>query len=370
MRWFIQFWLSAMVVALGTLSSAHAERRVALVVGNADYRHVSKLSKPLNDANLVAKTLSELGFEILGGKAHLNLEKLDFERVVQQFGSRLQRADVGLFYYAGHGVQIRGNNYLVPIAANPTREADADFQMLDMALILKQMEGSGTRLNLVLLDACRNNPFGSRGLRASSGGLAQMQAPEGTLISFATQPGSVASDGSGGNSPYTKALAETIKQPGFGLFDAFNAVGLAVKKITGGEQQPWVSSSPIAGSFSFTERSVAAIPTVVPMATTPPPVVSAWLTAPEYQALVDRNTRERKYPKSVEARAFGNTARYRGIFEQYPDRPFSFFTHHGISPSDFAIKNRTYQKQGFALEHRHAVTINGRELVQATWSKR
>jgi uncharacterized caspase-like protein len=95
----------------------------------------------------------------------------------------------------------------VPVGANPTREADIDFQMLDTNLVLRQMEGSGTKLNLVILDACRNNPFGGRGLRATSGGLAQMQAPEGTLISFATQPGNVAQDGNDGNSPYTKALS-------------------------------------------------------------------------------------------------------------------------------------------------------------------
>src|SRR5262249_23882866 len=121
--------------------------------------------------------------------------------------------DVGLFYYAGHGVQVRGSNYLVPINANPTREADVDFQMLDAALVLRQMESAGTRLNLVILDACRNHPFGGPGLRASGGGLAQMQAPEGTLISYATQPGNVAQDGADGDSPYTKALARCYRQP-------------------------------------------------------------------------------------------------------------------------------------------------------------
>ena len=111
-------------------------------------------------------------------------------------------------------MQVRGSNYLVPVGANPTREADVDFQMVDINLVLRQMEGAGTKLNLVILDACRNNPFGGRGLRSADGGLAQMRAPEGTLISYATQPGSVAQDGGDGNSPYTKALATTIKQAG------------------------------------------------------------------------------------------------------------------------------------------------------------
>jgi hypothetical protein len=156
-----------------------------------------------------------------------------------------------MFFYAGHGVQVRGANYLVPVNANPTREADVDFQMVDVNLVLNQMNGSGTHLNLLILDACRNNPFGGRGLRATGGGLAQLRAPEGTLISYATQPGNVAQDGDDGHSPYTRALSATMKRPGLDIFQTFNEVGLAVKRTTGGSQQPWVSSSPIDGAFYF-----------------------------------------------------------------------------------------------------------------------
>jgi hypothetical protein len=113
------------------------------------------------------------------------------------------------------------------------------------------MEGSGTKLNLVLLDACRNNPFGGRGLRGAEGGLAQMRAPEGTLISYATQPGNVAFDGDAGHSPYTNALARTIRKAGLDLFQTFNEVGLSVMQVTGNSQQPWVSASPIRGTFHF-----------------------------------------------------------------------------------------------------------------------
>jgi uncharacterized caspase-like protein len=202
---------------------ALAAERVALVVGNSTYEHVPALDNPINDAKLMAETLRGLGFTLVGDAAQLNLDKAAFDKAVQDFGTKLQGADVGLFYYAGHGVQVRGANYLVPINANPTREADVDFQMLDAALVLRQMEGAGTRLNLVILDACRNNPFGGRGLRASGGGLAQMQAPEGTLISYATQPGNVAQDGTDSNSPYTKALAATMRTPGLDIFQTFNA---------------------------------------------------------------------------------------------------------------------------------------------------
>jgi Caspase domain/F5/8 type C domain len=140
--------------------------------------------------------------------------------------------------------------------------------MLDATLVLRQMESAGTRLNLVILDACRNNPFGGRGLRASGGGLAQMQAPEGTLISYATQPGNVAQDGADGDSPYTKALAVTMRTPGLDIFQTFNEVGLQVKRATGGSQQPWVASSPIEGTFfsAAPQETATAVPPPSPPA--------------------------------------------------------------------------------------------------------
>jgi hypothetical protein len=233
------------------MTLALAESRIALVVGNGNYLNVPSLANPAGDASLMASTLKRLGFKLVGDGAQINLDKKAFDSAVRSFGSQLQGADVGLFYYAGHGLQVRGANYLVPVGANPTREADVDFELEDVTLVSRQMEAAGTRLNLVMLDACRNNPFGGRGLRAIDAGLAQMRAPEGTLISFATQPGNIAQDGSDGHSPYTKALAQTIQRPGLGVFDALNQVGLTVKKATGGTQQPWVSSSPIDGSFYF-----------------------------------------------------------------------------------------------------------------------
>lgn len=229
-------------------------KRVALVIGNSNYSSVARLANPANDAKLMANALKNLGFELIGGGAQLDLDKAGFDAAVQSFGNRLQGADVGLFFYAGHGLGLRDTNYLVPINANPTREADIDFQMVDVEVVLHQMEASGTKLNVVMLDACRNNPFAGRGLRASTGGLGQMQAPEGTLISFATQPKSVAQDGTDGNSPYSRALAETIRTPGLDIFQSFNQVGLVVKRATGGSQQPWISISPIEGEFFFAGR--------------------------------------------------------------------------------------------------------------------
>src|SRR5579871_4522111 len=245
--------LTALAAVLAVLSAgpACADKRVALVIGNSAYKNVTPLDNPTRDAQLMAETLGNIGFTLVGGHAQLDLDKSAMDNAVQEFGRRLVGADVALFYYAGHGLQVAGFNYLVPIGANPTREADVDFQMVDANVVLRQMQGSGTRLNLVILDACRNNPFGGGGMRSVNRGLAQMYAPEGTLISYATQPGSVAQDGTDGNSPYTKALTQTMSKPGLDIFQAFNEVGVLVKRTTGGAQQPWLSSSPIDGAFYF-----------------------------------------------------------------------------------------------------------------------
>src|SRR5712671_3635500 len=273
-----KIWKIATLAAwlvLTLAAPAAAEKRVALVIGNSAYQNVTRLDNPRNDAALMADTLGGLGFTLVGGKAQLDLDKASLDTAVQNFGRQVQGADVALFYYAGHGAQVSGANYLVPVSANPTREAAVDFQMVDVNLVLRQMQGSGTRLNMVILDACRNNPFGTRGLRASDGGLAQMRAPEGTLISYATQPGSVARDGADGNSPYTRALAEAIRKPGQDIFQTFNAVGLTVKQATAGSQQPWVSSSPITGNFYFAGQSAGAPATAPPTAATAPPAAAS-----------------------------------------------------------------------------------------------
>ena len=253
----LTFIVGAILIGLATESFGATDpvpaqpRRVALVVGNGVYRNLARLANPPNDAELMAKTLKELGFVLVGGGPQTNLDKAGFDRAIQSFGTALQTADVGLFYYAGHGLQVQGTNWLVPVGANPGGQQDLDFQMINADLVLKQMRFAKTKLNVMILDACRNNPFGGQGLRATVGGLAEMRAPEGTLIAYATQPGNVARDGDGINSPFTTALATTMRQPGLDVFRLFNQVGLMVKRDTAGEQQPWVSSSPIDGDFYF-----------------------------------------------------------------------------------------------------------------------
>src|SRR3954469_25593804 len=140
--------LSVLLIAVCLASPAAAEKRVALVIGNSAYQNVSRLENPRNDALLVADTLHGLGFTLVGGGAQVELDKAGFDNAVQRFGNQLIGADVALFYYAGHGIQVRGTNYLVPISANPTRESDVDLQMVDAALVLRQMDGAGTKLNI------------------------------------------------------------------------------------------------------------------------------------------------------------------------------------------------------------------------------
>ena len=243
--------LAVMLIALAAGHAAAQGRRVAMVIGNNAYRNVPALINPDNDARLMARTLQDLGFTLVGGAALLNLDKAAFDRAVQQFGQAIAGADVSLFYYSGHGMQVDGDNWLVPIDANPARKQDLDFQMVNAALVLRQMEGAGAKLNVLILDACRNNPFAGSAFRGARGGLTAMQAPEGTVISYATQPGNVAADGGGSNSPFTLALSRTMRQPGLDALNMFNRVGVEVKKMTGGQQQPWVANSPIDGTFYF-----------------------------------------------------------------------------------------------------------------------
>jgi uncharacterized caspase-like protein len=267
---------AAVLLCAGMSSVAHAEKRVALVIGNSAYRSVPKLPNPAADARLMSDTLLSLGFFVVGGGAQLDLDKAGFDDALQKFKTGLAGADVALFYYAGHGVETHGLNYLAPVDAHPLEEADIFTQMIGMSGILDQLEKSGTRINLVLLDACRNNPFSGQGVHSTTGGLAQMPAPVGTLISFATQPRSVSLDGVDGHSPYTKALIDAMQRPGAGLFKTFNEVGLAVAKATHGEQIPWVSSSPISGNFYFAGKpatAAASQPPAAPDAPVPAPLV-------------------------------------------------------------------------------------------------
>lgn len=221
-----------------------ASRRVALVMGNSAYRTVAPLPNPANDARLMAEALKSLGFELVGGRALTDLAgKADMEQAVQRFGEMVKGAAVGVFFYAGHGVQVDGKNYLVPVGANVAARTQIKYQLLDADYVLDEMAAAGTQVNVVVLDACRNNPFGDRGLRDVAAGLAQIMAPKGTLLAYSTAPGRTAADGAGNNSPFTQALARHIRTPGLRIDDVFMRVGVEVEQKTGGEQSPWKSDN-------------------------------------------------------------------------------------------------------------------------------
>jgi tetratricopeptide (TPR) repeat protein len=239
---------------LAAIPTTENKRRVALVIGNSAYTALRPLSNPANDARLIAKTLRSVGFTLIGGDALLDLNEQKFRLSLKQLGEELHGADVGLFYYAGHGMQIRGTNYLVPVDANPTKEKDAELDMFDAQVAVRQMQAAGTTLNIIILDACRNNPFGGRAVAFARGrgneeqklrdvgatsGLAEMKAPYGMLISFATQPRDVAQDGpDDGNSPYSKVLSEIIRKPGLSVLETFNEVARRVDEDTRHDQTP------------------------------------------------------------------------------------------------------------------------------------
>ena len=197
-------------LALAASDPDTSNKRIALVVGNAAYK-TSPLRNPVNDARALSLALSQLGFEV---QLEENVSQQGFMTALRNFGNRLRETQgVGLFYYAGHGMQIKGGNYLIPVDAAIEAEDEVRYFSIDAGQVLDKMEQAGNRLNIVILDACRDNPF-ARSFRSKQSGLAQMDAPSGMLIAFATSPGSVAFDGDGNNGVYTKHLLRNLTLPG------------------------------------------------------------------------------------------------------------------------------------------------------------
>ncbi len=261
---------------------AAAQKRAALVVGNSAYSHSAALPNPVNDAGDMAAALKDLGFDVILG---LDLDKRAFDRSVRDFTRVLTDADSAVFFYAGHGLQVAGRNYLVPIDAELKNERDLDFEAVGLDFIMKQMELEREgKTNIVFLDACRDNPLArnlarSMGTRSASigRGLAQVQTGVGTFIAYSTQPGNVALDGSGRNSPFTAALAKGVKEPGRNLTGVMIEVRKEVLASTNGKQVPWDHSA-LTGDFYF---HLASAPGTLPKTAPAPP-------GPESEALKER----------------------------------------------------------------------------------
>ncbi len=247
--------LTKLIVATLALAAASvpafAEKRVALVIGNAAYKNAAPLKNPRNDAGDMSAKLRTYGFEVISGT---DLDRNGLERKIREFSSAITDADVALFYYAGHGLQVNGTNYLAPVDATLGDEADLDFESIRLDLVLRQMQRS-KRVNLVFLDACRDNPLArslskaSRSLNVSSG-LAAVDKTAGMLISFATEPGNVALDGDGRNSPFTTALLKHMDETDASINDVMIEVRKDVMAATNSAQIPWENSS-LTGQFYF-----------------------------------------------------------------------------------------------------------------------
>jgi hypothetical protein len=238
----------AVLLLLATLLAAMASpalaQRVALVVGNGSYAAAARLDNPVNDATGVAAALRRLGFQVElltdAGRARL-------EQALRRFGRAAEGADIALLFFAGHGLQLGGENWLVPTDARLADAREVEFELIGMTAALRQMERARTRI--VILDACRDNPLAAQmrglgGSRSLGRGLAAVPAQDvGTLIAFSTSPGAVAEDGRGGNSPFTAALLRHIEQPGVDLQITLRRVRGDVRRATAGRQTPWENSS-------------------------------------------------------------------------------------------------------------------------------
>lgn len=229
---------------------ANAEQRVALVIGNSSYE-TSPLANPVNDASDMAAALRKLGFTVIL-KTNANLEMM--EEAIEDFSVQLRKGGVGLFYYAGHGIQVYGANYLIPVGARIKKESDVKYRAVNAGRILDEMAYAANNMNIVILDACRDNPF-SRSFRSSSRGLSIISAaPRGTFVTYSTSPGNVAADGKGRNSPYTESLLKHMNTPGLPIEQVFKQVRHDLSNKTNGQQIPWELSS-LSGDFYFNPGS-------------------------------------------------------------------------------------------------------------------
>ena len=224
-------------------------RRIALIIGNGKYNN-APLANPENDAVAISHVLRKVGFEV---ETVIDANHKQMIKAIKKFGIKLRQGGTGLFYYAGHGVQLNGQNYLLPVDSIIDSEVDVEFESVPLARILNEMGEARNGANIVILDACRNNPY-KRSFRSVSRGLSRAEGPVGTIIAYATSPGSIAADGDGKNGLYTTHLLREIQQPGKPIEFVFKDVAASVKAATNGKQIPWYAAGSFTGEFSFISK--------------------------------------------------------------------------------------------------------------------
>src|SRR5579885_330126 len=253
------FPLLAIIICAGTtlaqnrgmeVQTTTPKQRVALVIGNGAYAS-SPLKNPVNDARAMARTLRELNFDVIYQE---NLSLNDMKRSIRAFGEKAKTSNIRVFYYAGHGMQVNGENYLFPVDATFENEKEVEYEAVNAGFVLAQLDEAPNSLNIVILDACRNNPF-ARSFRSATRGLAAITAPGGTLIAYATSPGSEASDGDSGNGLYTQELLRFMRMPEVGVEEVFKRVRISVREKSLGKQTPWESSSLMADFYFISAPS-------------------------------------------------------------------------------------------------------------------
>lgn len=268
---------------INTRLIAQKQPRVALVIGNANYEE-GALSNPVNDATDMAKALRELDFEVT---LLQNQDLRSMETAINDFSRQLRKGGVGVFYYAGHGVQVEGENYLIPLKAQLLNEKDARYEAVALGKVLNAMEEARNQVNIIIIDACRDNPFYRRWRSSRRGsnvrGLTAVSPPSGIIIAYATREGNTAADGVGQrNSPFTSALLENIKKPNIDVQLMFRRVSTSVKEKTNAVQQPWTEGNLEGGEFYLNPQQSVAVspPPFSPPPVTPSPVVTPQPTPP------------------------------------------------------------------------------------------
>lgn len=291
----ILFRLAAVAVLLVFLtpnfSLSTQERRIALVIGNGSYKK-APLANPVNDALDMTDALERCDFTVM---KVLNANRKKMRWAIRKFGEEINKGAVGLFYYAGHGIQVDGENYLIPIGTEVYNEDEVKDECLMVSSVLRKMESAGNRLNIIILDACRDNPFG-RSFRSSNRGLAKMDAPTGSILAYSTAPGSVAADGTDRNGLYTSKLLKHIMTPGLEIGKLFRQVRIDVIKDSGERQVPWESSS-LTGDFYFNSKRGIAV--VEPPSTEPTPKYASISPEVSKPKVIARDGHFIKYATSV-----------------------------------------------------------------------
>ena len=291
------FRLLACVLLLLCAAQAQAGTRTALVVGNSAYPF-GPLANPANDAKLIAETLTKTGFEVT---TVLDANKVTLQKALLDFSRDIRTKDtVGLLYYAGHGVQVNGANYLIPVDADITSESEVKIFGINVDEFISTLERADGRTNIVILDSCRNNPF-SVTARSISRGMALPDAPAGTFVALSTSPGAVALDGEGANSPYAIALAQSILEPDMSIEQAFKVTRRLVLQSTKQQQVPWETSS-LTGDFYFVPKVDTPAPVV---AVAPAPKVEEQVAVSEPPPIAPDATADGSYRTlEIDAKAF------------------------------------------------------------------